>query len=164
MGWTSISSAPKSYPTTASQTFGTSRRCTAVTWQRWSRPTTPRGPWWSTCVYRKLRPEVRERERVCVTQRLYNRKRLLSIVCSKVKRSRGRKGEHPRGWRSYARCDCLCVCQPTHSMLKRCMQAASSVNVGVCVCVCGEWQFSLQDSCRRQHFIDDLSETNTWNQ
>ena len=44
-----------------------SRRCTAATWPRWSRPTTPRDPWWSTCAYRSSRLEVSKRKPVCVS-------------------------------------------------------------------------------------------------
>lgn len=57
-GWTSISSALRWCRTTASRTWSTWRRCTAATSPRWSRLTTPNGPWWWTCAYERSSHEV----------------------------------------------------------------------------------------------------------
>lgn len=86
-----------------------SRRCTAATSQRWSKPTTPRDPWWSTCAYRNSRLEVSERQREsvlyiweCVSQWLHNVDEK-SILIKKAVRC----WERPRGRHLYARCVCV---------------------------------------------------------
>lgn len=73
VAWTCTNSAPKWCPTTASQICATLRRSTAVTSPHWSKPTTPRDPWWWTCAYRSWRLEVRKylSACVCLTHRIY---------------------------------------------------------------------------------------------
>lgn len=135
VGWTSISSAPKSCPMTVSRTFDTSRRCTAATWPRWSKPTTPRGPWWLTCAYRRSRPEVRN----CV------------VCCNLI--GGMKEGTHMR-LHVYARC----VCQrytDVHRQNKSHMWERGWYNwalVGA-----AEDRILLTT-------IQDLSENNLWNQ
>lgn len=100
VGWTCTSSAPKWCPTTVSRTCGTSRRCTAATWPRWSRPTTPRDPWWLTCAYRNSRLEVSKRKRVCVSVWVTSYIMLTKTMCESIVSCNveQKTREHPQDW------------------------------------------------------------------